>query len=104
MTCGMSYPGNVTIASNSEPELLGEVIFFVELSIEVEQVTLGEATKVGYSGNTDSGLQRIEFESKQCLDGEYSISMQFPTDAKSATNTRFRLTTPRTGKGTGTRE
>jgi hypothetical protein len=80
-TAAFPYPGNVTVDTATGPQLLGDVMLSVALSIDVEQVTLEEARKVQYTSPDGNAVQRVEFASRQAHSGEWRISLQAPKDA-----------------------
>ena len=89
-----AYPGNVTVLTPPGPEKLGDVIISVALSMEVEQVAIKDTKKIGYAGTGDVDIQRIEFHSADCPQGEWSIALQMPRSSSDVDDVRFRLTSP----------
>lgn len=79
-TACFPYPGNVQILTPDGPRLLGEVFLTVALSLEVEQITLEQATKVNYRA-TGQDLQRVEFASQRPVAKDWRVSLQLPSDA-----------------------
>lgn len=93
-TACFPYPGNVKVVTPTATETLGDVIVSVALSIDVEQVAIEDAMKVGYSGTGEIDLQRIEFHSADCPRGEWSVALQMPRSSTNADDVRVRLTSP----------
>lgn len=79
-TACFPYPGNVQIMTSDGHKLLGDVFLAVALSLEVEQITLEQAKKVGYL-SSGRNLQRVEFTSQRPASEEWRVSMQLPSDA-----------------------
>ncbi len=80
-TAVFPYPGNVTVEAVGGPKLLGDVMLSVVLSIDVEQITLGEARRVEYTSPNGKAIQRVEFASRQSQPEEWRISLQAPKNA-----------------------
>lgn len=93
-TACFPYPGNVTVQTSTAPARLGDVILSIALSIEVEKVTIEEANKVSYRGSGRTDLQRLEFQSTDCDQGEWSIALQAPRTVSSSDEVRTRLVSP----------
>jgi Restriction endonuclease len=79
-TACFPYPGNVSIETPDGPKTLGDVLLRVALSLEAEQVSLEEATKVEYASRADA-LQRVEFASSRPESKDWRISLQVPKNA-----------------------
>jgi len=92
-TC-FPYPGNVIVDTRDGPVKIGDVILRVVLAIEVEQVIIEEAKKISYRGTGDIDLQRLEFHSEKCSNGEWSIALQMPRTSSDTNQLRTRLVRP----------
>ena len=78
------YPGNVTVETADGPQLLGDVLLSVALSIDIEPLTLEEARRVEYASPGGKPIQRVEFVSRLARPEEWRISLQAPKDATDA--------------------
>ncbi len=88
------YPGNVEVEAPSGWKRLGDVLFSVALSVTVEQVSLESARTIEYSREDGQPLQRVEFTSKECATGEFSLALQLPSDASDLSQLKTRFTAP----------
>ncbi len=79
-TACFSYPGNVTVDTDSGPIVIGDVLLSVAVWIEPEMVGLSDAAKVRYS-SASGAVQRVEF----CAQNggvSQGISLQYPDSSK----------------------
>lgn len=75
------YPGNVTMDTSDGPKIIGDVMFSVALSLEVEQVDLESAKKVEYTSLDGTAIQRVEFVSHKPGAEDWQLSLQIPKDS-----------------------
>jgi hypothetical protein len=88
------YPGNVEIETPAGTKRLGDVLFSVALSATVEPVGIDSAIKIEYSADNAQALHRVEFTSRECVSGDFSMSLQLPKDAQDTSELRTRLIAP----------
>lgn len=93
-TACFPYPGNVKVVTPAGTETLGDVIISVALSIDLEKVAFEDTKKIGYAGTGEVDLQRIEFNSANCPQGEWSVALQMPRSSTNADDVRVRLISP----------
>lgn len=93
-TACFPYPGNVTVELPAGLERLGDVMISVALEIQIEQVAIEDAGVIGYSGTGTADLQRIEFQSALCDQGEWSVALQMPRSSTNPKEVRSRLVSP----------
>lgn len=80
-TACFPYPGNVSVQTSEGEKRLGDLFLSVALWIEVEPVWQADATKVVYSGEDVSRLQRVEFASAKS-EQDWRAALQINQNAK----------------------
>lgn len=89
------YPGNVTVETSNGKELLGDVLFKLEMWFEIEHVSQDMAKKAEYVSEDGNSLQRIEFASKEPGYEDWRFSMQAPTTSTNRKDLRVKYEMPR---------
>lgn len=95
-TACFPYPGNVTVDVGKGPQRLGDAMLTMALWLELEAVSLEQATKVAYGAEDAEPIQRVEFTSRRSQPNSPQIALQATPDLVSGP--RVRITTNRPGR------